>query len=72
MISKIERARQRNWIKARVIGMTAGMDNYESLTPEELNIIYDINNLKDQLLERWEYNSKQLGMKVKERKSKLG
>lgn len=68
--SKQETARMRNWTKARVIGIAAGMSYSATvgiLTPEEGVVIAQINSLKKKLLDEWETNSTKLGMKVKKK-----
>lgn len=69
-LTRQDKARSRNWTKARVVGLVAGMSYYSTigiLTPEEGEIIYKIQALKMRLLEDWEDNSVKLGMNVKNR-----
>lgn len=70
-MTKIERARIRNWSKARVIGILVGFpSNYAQgvFTEEESKIMEKMSSLKQLLLDNWEKNSKELGMKIKPRK----
>jgi len=70
-MNKIERARIRNWTKARIMGLIVGMNNPIVLTDRELEIISEIEELKNLLLKEWDDNSVTLGMKVKKPKKEL-
>jgi len=61
-INKVEFARRRNWMKARVIGLASFDDSI--LTPKEREIIKEIKDLKNKLLDQWDEGSKELGMKL--------
>lgn len=60
-MTKQELARGRNWQKARLTGQVL---NNSYFTPDEKDIIKQINNLKQKLLSTWDDNSKKLGLKV--------
>lgn len=62
---KRELASNRNWVKARLISITAGLGKKELHTEEELEIINHILSLKNKLLLRWDDNSRKLGMNIK-------
>jgi hypothetical protein len=57
------KARERNWSKARLSGLTFNMS---SLTQEELSIVKQIQELRKTLLENWDKNTEEhLGIKLK-------
>lgn len=84
MATKQEKARIRNWLKARIMGslsmnIMAGGDyvpigprtTRESIvTGRELEIIREIAKLKTSLLDYWDESSKELGMNIKSKKDK--
>lgn len=71
--NKQTRARERNWLKARIMSAIIHPSTYAaSITQEEANIINSINTLRQNLIDRWEENSTKLGMQpnIKEKKYK--
>ena len=60
-MTKQELARHRKWNKVRLSGMSF---DTRVLTEQELALLEKIQNLKDELLQHWDPNSKLLGLKV--------
>ena len=59
----MSKARERNWSKARLSGITF---NKTSFTPSELLIVKQIEDLRDTLLSNWDKNTEEhLGIKLK-------
>lgn len=59
--------RARNWLKFKIMGMHIGQYTYGNyLLQEEKDIINQIFNLRQQLVDNFDKNSKQLGLKVPE------
>lgn len=69
--SKQERARQRNWAKARVIGIAAGMLQSDYFTGEERVVLLEIKRLQGILLNNWEENTIRLGMIPRHKRNRL-
>lgn len=65
-MTKQERARTRNWLKARILSWATGDENI-LVEPEKL-IFEQIRELRAQLLQNWDNNSIALGMNVKPKK----
>jgi len=60
-MTKQELARHRNWNKARLSGMSF---DTRVFTEQELALLQKIQNLKEELLQHWDFNSKLLDLKV--------
>ena len=65
-MTKQEKARTRNWLKARILSWATGDENV--LVDGERLIFEQIRGLRAELLENWNYNSIALGMNVKPKK----
>lgn len=61
-MEKSRLAKQRNWQKSRLLGITFDMS---VLTDSEIQLMSNINSLRQQLIQNWEENSKSLGLKIK-------
>jgi len=62
---KHEKARIRNWSKARIMGISFNMDG---IAPSEVDTVIKIRKLRDELMFNWDKNSEfELGMKVKKK-----
>lgn len=76
-------ARQRNWLKYRLIGIGTNLFQLTSspsisdiatkdiITEEERGILTEMDNLRLKLLDNWNKNSVALGMKPKYSKEKI-
>lgn len=70
MTQKQKTASQRNWLKARLLGDSSfyRSTNPNAVTEDEQLVLDQINMLRHTILESWEVNSRQLGMKTNIRK----
>lgn len=65
----MSKARERNWSKARLSGISF---NKNSFTSPELLLVKQIEDLKDTLLKEWDQNTEEhLGIKLKPLKCNL-
>lgn len=65
-MTKQEKARTRNWLKARILSWATG--NEGVLTEDEKYWFEQIRGVRAELLENWNNNSVKLGMNVKPKK----
>lgn len=61
--TKVQVARKRNWLKARIMGSYWYADN-ETVTQKEKLILREIESLRKLLIENWDNSSRELGMFV--------
>lgn len=61
-ITKVTKARARNWLKARVLSWGVGAIE---ITKEEKVIVNEIIRLRQQLIDNWDRNSEEMGFFVR-------
>lgn len=65
MTSTQKLASERNWMKARLLGITFNVSNEGSLADNELELMGEILAIRDKLIAGWDDNSIALGFHLK-------